>query len=93
MDAYGADMRSDLTQPGTVPVGDIFQGVLNDGAAAFASAPPAYLPPNDPYHLGPLPTNFVFELPTQIESAIQLAWTASYRCAACLLRSSSCLHC
>lgn len=34
---------------------------------------------DDPLYLGPLKSSFVFPLPSSVEEAVQLAWTASYR--------------
>lgn len=36
---------------------------------------------DDPLYLGPLKSSFVFPLPSSVDEAVQLAWTASYRCA------------
>lgn len=34
---------------------------------------------DDPLYLGPLKSSFVFPLPSSVDEAVQLAWTASYR--------------
>lgn len=36
---------------------------------------------DDPLHLGPIKPDYIFPLPSSVEDAVQLAWTASYRLA------------
>lgn len=38
---------------------------------------------DDPLYLGPIKPDYIFPLPSSVEDAVQLAWTASYRCAFC----------
>ena len=34
---------------------------------------------DDPLYLGPIKPDYIFPLPSSVEDAVQLAWTASYR--------------
>jgi hypothetical protein len=79
--SFGSAGPGGFPQDPTPSVNGIQPGMSGDMKPQEHFGSGLMMPPvdNDPLYLGPIKPDYIFPLPSSVEDAVQLAWTASYR--------------